>query len=195
MAHTMHGPHFFNRHLFFRHNRALLRDTPWRWVMALGIAFVVLGTVGLAMVVLMTLASILLFGILILIGGTAQVVHAFSIPTWSDRISHLLIGLLYLFAGMIIILDPVVASAVFTALLAFALILIGSFRVVLASQNRTRHGWIWPLAGGIISILLGVMILAHWPVTGLWVIGLFVSVEMIFHGWSLIALSWLEKKA
>lgn len=200
MTHTTHGHHFSNWHHLFRHQHTEVNATDWRWGMALGIAFVVFGTIGLGMVVLMTLASIVFLGALVLIGGAAQVIQAFSIPTWRERLAHLLIGILYLFASWVMISDPLVASAVFTIMLAWALIIIGIFRVVVAVQNRVRHGWWWPLVAGFLSVALGVMILAQWPMTGLWVIGLFVCLEMIFHGWGLIALSWsstttMEKKA
>jgi uncharacterized membrane protein HdeD (DUF308 family) len=56
-------------------------------------------------------------------------------------------------------------------------------------------GWYWPLLSGIVSILLGGLIVAQWPASGLWVIGLFVAIELIFNGWSYIFIALAARKA
>jgi len=183
----------------FFHDLAHSRDLKpterqWAWLMALGILFVILGMIGLGMVVLMTLVSIFAFGILLIAGGAVQVIQAISYSGWKQKFSYLLIGLLYLFAGWVIISEPFLVSAAFTMVLAWILIFIGMSRIVIAVQNRKRQGWVWPLVGGLLSVILGFLILLQWPVTGLWVIGLFMSLEMIIHGWSYIALSLAEKR-
>ena len=66
---------------------------------------------------------------------------------------------------------------------------IGIVRLIMAFQLRGIKNWGWPLIGGIAAIVLGLMILARWPVSGFWVIGLFVALEMIFSGWSYIIIS------
>jgi uncharacterized membrane protein HdeD (DUF308 family) len=59
----------------------------------------------------------------------------------------------------------------------------------MALQWRGFKSWVWPLIGGIVAIILGLMILTSWPISGFWVIGLFVSIEMIFSGWSYIIIA------
>jgi uncharacterized membrane protein HdeD (DUF308 family) len=49
--------------------------------------------------------------------------------------------------------------------------------------------WSWVLLDGVVSLLLGVLIWRRWPVSALWVIGLFVGIEMLLNGWSLVMLS------
>ena len=56
-------------------------------------------------------------------------------------------------------------------------------------------GWGWPLVGGIISIILGLLIIAQWPISGFWVIGLFVAIEMIVSGWSYIFVALAARQA
>jgi len=195
MATTTNGHQRIDWNLFTRLVQPEPAEKHWGRLMALGFLFVILGTIGLGMVVWMTLASILAVGILAMVGGVVQLVQAFTFDGWKGKASHLLIGLLYLVAGWLIIADPLSASAVVTMLLALTLIFIGILRTALALQNRGRQRWVWPLIGGLLSGILGVMILLQWPVTGLWVIGLFVSVEMIFHGWAYVALSLIEKRS
>jgi uncharacterized membrane protein HdeD (DUF308 family) len=170
-------------------------EKQWGWLMALGILFVALGTIGLGMLFALTLASILYLGILLLVGGAIQTVQAFSFQGWRNVASHLLMGVLYLFAAYMVIANPVAASATLTLLLASALVVLGIVRGATAIAHREYHQWGWLLFSGIVSVVLGVMILAQWPVTGFWVIGLYVAIDMIFHGWSYIGLSLAVKDA
>lgn len=73
--------------------------------------------------------------------------------------------------------------------------MIGILRIGMALQLRGFRNWIWPLLGGIIAILLGVMIVAGWPFSGLWVIGLFVAIEIIIDGWTCIVIALTAKSA
>jgi uncharacterized membrane protein HdeD (DUF308 family) len=104
-------------------------------------------------------------------------------------------AVLYLAAGVVVIVDPLVASMVFTLLLAFTFILVGIVRIVMAIQLRGFKNWFLPLLGGIISGILGVIILVGWPISGLWVIGLFVAIELLVNGWSYIFIALAAREA
>jgi uncharacterized membrane protein HdeD (DUF308 family) len=158
----------------------------WGWMLALGILFIVLGTIGLGMAFALTLASVLFFGVLLLVGGGAQLVGAFQTKGWKSTLWNILIALVYIGAGALVIYDPVGTSIALTLVIAAALVAIGVLRIIMAFQLRRARGWWWPLVAGIASIILGGMIYANLPVSGLWVIGLFVALEMIFHGWSYV---------
>ena len=56
-----------------------------------------------------------------------------------------------------------------------------------------RRGWGWLLASGIVSVVLGWMIWAQWPASGLWVIGLLVGIQLLFTGWSLVMLALVAR--
>jgi uncharacterized membrane protein HdeD (DUF308 family) len=167
----------------------------WGWLLAMGIISVVLGTIGLGMTFALTLASILFFGVLILVDGGLQFFQAFKCKGWKGVSWHVIIALLYVVAGIAIVKNPLFASAVLTLVLAWTIIAVGIVRSVIAFQHRGTGGWVWALLGGIVSILLGIMILAEWPVSGMWIIGLFVAIELIFNGWSQIMLALAAKHA
>jgi uncharacterized membrane protein HdeD (DUF308 family) len=158
----------------------------WGWLLAVGILSVILGIVGLGMTLLLTLVSVLYFGILIIVVGGVQVFQAFKCTGWKSVLFHLVIGLLYVVAGIMIVTFPLFASLALTWTLAIILIAVGVLRLVVAAQHRGTTGWGWALAGGVITILLGLMIVARWPLDALWVIGLFIAVELIVNGWTLI---------
>jgi len=158
----------------------------WKWFLALGIIFFVLGFIGLGRVFALTVASVFFFGILILIGGVIQLFESFKCEGWKNILFHLIIAILYVLIGIEIIIDPIFASTVLTLLMAIGLVLVGIARIVMAIQIKEATNWFWPLFSGIVSVLLGIIIAVRWPVSGLFIIGLFIAIEMIFHGWSYI---------
>jgi uncharacterized membrane protein HdeD (DUF308 family) len=93
------------------------------------------------------------------------------------------------------LVDPLLASATLTLAIAWILILVGFMRGIMAYQLRPASGWYWALISGIVSIGLGSMIIAEWPASGLWVIGLFVAVELIFNGWSYVFVALAARRA
>ena len=166
----------------------------WGWLLAQGILLVILGTIGLGMTIWLTLASVFIFGVFLVIGGAVQIFQTFKCKGWGSILWHGLIAVLYVLAGFSIMADPLAASTLFTLLLAGALVGIGVMRLIIAFQLRGAKNWFWPLIGGIAAIFLGIMILARWPVSGLWVIGLFVAIEMIFGGWTYIFIALAAKE-
>ena len=166
----------------------------WGWLLVFGIIFLVLGIIGLGMTFFLTKIVALYVGFLILIGGVSQLYLAFSTKGWKGSILNILIGILYIIVGIEIIANPVLASVVLTLLLAITILVIGVVRIILALQLRPLENWIWTLIGGLITVLLGIMILAKWPASGLWVIGLFIAIEMIVNGWSLITVALAAKQ-
>lgn len=167
----------------------------WAWLLALGIMFVVLGTFGIGMASIVTLGSVVFFGVMLLVGGAAQLVQAFKCSGWKAIVWQILIGVLYLVAGVEVITNPVGASVILTLLLGATIGAVGAARIVLAINHRGTAGWTWTLIGGAVTVLLSFMILSQWPVSGMWVIGLLISVEMIVNGWSAIVLALAAKNA
>jgi uncharacterized membrane protein HdeD (DUF308 family) len=166
----------------------------WGWLLAQGLLLVVLGTIGLGMTIWLTMASVFIFGVFLVIGGGVQIFQTFKCKGWESILWHGLIAALYLLAGLSIMAEPLAASTLITLLLAGALMGIGVVRLIMAFQLRGLKNWVWPLIGGIAAIVLGFMILARWPVSGFWVIGLFVAIEMIFSGWSSIFIALAAKE-
>jgi len=126
-----------------------LRDTvfgelkkKWGWLLALGVLLIVLGTVGLWMSFAMTLATVMMFGALLMVGGVFQLLNAFQLKGWKSVLWHVLIALLYIAAGIVIFTDPVFASLSLTIALAWILIAVGLLRILMAFQLRPANGWV-----------------------------------------------------
>lgn len=159
----------------------------WGWFLGLGVVLALLGTIALGSAVLTTLASMVFVGWLMMMGGVFQTLHAFTCREWGGFFIDLLAGLLYAVAGLLIVLHPAATATGLTLLIAILLIFGGIFRIAVALTVRF-HNWLWLLLHGAVNLLLGIFILQDWPMSGLQVIGLFIGIDMIFNGWSLIML-------
>jgi uncharacterized membrane protein HdeD (DUF308 family) len=160
----------------------------WGWYLALGIVLIVLGTIAIGSTLVMTIASVFFFGWLLIIGGAMEVIHAFWHKRWAGFFLDLLTGILYVVAGWMMVSNPQESALLLTLVIAMFLVFEGVFRIVAALAARYPH-WGWVMFNGVISLILGIMIWRQWPYSGLWVIGLFVGIEMLLNGWSLVMLS------
>jgi uncharacterized membrane protein HdeD (DUF308 family) len=158
------------------------------WFLVIGIALVILGMVAIGYTVEMTIVSVMFLGWLLLIAGLFEVVHGFTRRPWSGFFVNLLGGALYAVAGVVMVANPARAAVILTLLIAIILVFGGLFRLFIAFSTQLHHrGWL--ILNGAISIILGLMIWDAWPVSGLWVIGLFIGIDMIFDGWTEIMLA------
>ena len=159
-----------------------------RRLLLLGIAMIVLGTLGIFASVIFTIASVVFFGWLLLLGGAVLTVHAFSASRWSGFFLQLLSGVLYLLVGWTLITRPVPGAVALTLIYAISLVVQGVFRLGAALATR-MDGRGSLLLSGAITLLLGILIWNQWPSSGLWVIGLFLGIDLLFYGWWLVSLA------
>ena len=155
------------------------------FLIGMGIALIILGAIAIGSSFITTLATVLVFGLLLLLGAVFQLVTAFWGRRWRGFVLHLLTGVLYFIAGVFMIENPLEAALGLTVLVAACLLIGGILRIILSLVERF-DGWGWMVLNGIVSVLLGTAIWSQWPLSGLWVIGLFVGMEMLLSG-----LSWV----
>ncbi|MEJ0018411.1 MAG: HdeD family acid-resistance protein [Acetobacteraceae bacterium] len=161
--------------------------TAWGWFVALGVAQLVLGIVAWFDVIAFTIAGVIFIGALLLIAGAFQIIHAFMDREWGAFALHVLMGVLYVIGGALLMAEPLEGSVVITILVAAALIIGGVLRVIMAVRHRGMTGWGLLLAGGLISLGVGVLLYVTLPWSGLWVVGTLIAVELIVQG-----VGWLQ---
>jgi uncharacterized membrane protein HdeD (DUF308 family) len=176
-----------------RHELEVIRAN-WGWFLALGIILIIVGTGAVAMPIVAGLATAVTFGALLLLGGTAQLVGAFWTRDWSGFFLSLLMGVLYLVLGLLFLSAPLKAEEAMTLFLACVLLVGGLFRIFGSLMYQFPH-WGWTLVGGAINLTLGILIWRQLPEAALWVIGLFVGIDMIFTGWTWVMLALAVKNA
>lgn len=155
------------------------------WLLVLGALLIVVGMVAISSAFIATLATVVTLGILLMIGGVVEIVDAFLGRGWRGFWMHLLGGIMYLVLGFLLVQRPLAAAAFFTLMLAAAFFVGGLFRIIVALSERF-YGWVWVLLNGIVTLVLGILIWREWPEAAFWVIGLFVGIDMLLDGWSLV---------
>ena len=105
----------------------------------------------------------------------------------------MLVGTLYAVGGIVLVADPLAASVLLTLAFAAALIASGGVRIFLALSHWRHFGWLL-LASGIVGVLAGLVILSKWPLSGLWVFGLVVGIDLLLHGTWWVVSGWTARE-
>jgi uncharacterized membrane protein HdeD (DUF308 family) len=170
------------------HDERASLQPNWFLFLILGLVSVFVGFLAIGSTFITTLASVVVFGVLLLIAGATEVIHAVMVRNLKGFALHLLGAALYLLAGLFMLEHPLKAAVVLTLLIAAALLVGGFLRIVFALAVRF-HAWPWVLFNGVIDLILGFLILNEWPGSSLWVIGLFIGIDLLFNGWSWVILA------
>ena len=95
--------------------------------------YLVAGVIALGSVVMATVATVYVVGIMMIIAGVFEVIHSFQIKTWGRFIFWLLLGILYIIAGFVAFDNPLLTAVWLTLILGAALVASGIMRVFLGS--------------------------------------------------------------
>lgn len=164
------------------------------WSIALSILLILAGLIAIVVPEISGLAITLIFGWLMIVSGITHFIFAFKTHTTGGRLWELLIGAVYVFTGVYLILHPVEALFALTLILACYLFFEAIVEFIQYFQLRPRHGAGWLILDGIITLVLAVMIWRSWPASSVWVIGTLVGISMIFSGFSRLMLSLAAKR-
>ncbi|MBN2577898.1 MAG: HdeD family acid-resistance protein [Pirellulales bacterium] len=165
----------------------------WGWFLALGVLMALIGIVALGWSFTTTMVSMVFLGWLLVCSGAIEVAHAFWKRKWSGFFLDLLAGILYGGIGFLILANPCTTAVTLTFMVAVLLLFGGVYRLVAAVTLQPPHEY-FVFLNGAVSLLLGLMIWRGWPFDGLWVIGLFVGIDMIFNGLTLVMLALNTRK-
>jgi uncharacterized membrane protein HdeD (DUF308 family) len=136
-------------------------------------------------------------GIMMVIAGVAEVINAFQFKTWGKFVLWIVLGLLYIVAGILTFENPLLAAALLTLMLGIALVVSGVMRIILAFSMKEGMPWMWVVLSGVITLLLGFIVLAKWPVSSLYILGIFLGVDLVFAGvgWIFVGLGLKSRQA
>jgi uncharacterized membrane protein HdeD (DUF308 family) len=154
----------------------------WAAIAAFGVLLVVLGVAALFFSLVATIATVTLNGVLFLIAGGAEIGIGMHSREWGRFFLWVIGGLLYIAAGVLCIVNPIFASVLLTVFLGAGLIAAGVVRAFLAFQLPADHSRSLILVAAAVSILLGLIIVSHWPLDSVYVLGTLLGVDLLFHG-------------
>jgi len=160
------------------------------WVrVLLGIMLIIAGIIILGDVVLATIISAILIGVVAIIAGAFEIVHAFWTKGWGGFLWQILLGVLYVVFGYLLVTQPLSGALFLTWMLGVVLFASGVVRIVLGLRQWSDLGGIMVFSGAL-AVVAGLIILARWPASGLWVLGLLLGIDFIAHGIAWLTFAW-----
>ena len=160
----------------------------WGWFLAFGLGLVLLRILAIVRSVAATVVSMLFFGWLLLIAAGIEIAQAIMVGKWAGLFQHWLSAALFGVLGALIIWRPIVTAEILTLLMGAFFLVAGLFQLVTPFVVSLPE-WGWHALNGLITLVLGILILAQWPISGLWVIGIFLGIELIFYGGAWVAVA------
>lgn len=161
----------------------------WGWILALGIVYIVAGIIALGNGLLSTVLSVAIIGAVMFISGVFEIISAFQMKTWSSFFLWIVLGALYALAGIFVWANPLLAAGALTLLIGIALIASGLVRIFLAFRLPDTAPRFWICLSGAITVLLGAIILSQWPISSLYVLGLFLGIDLLFAGFGWVGMA------
>ena len=157
----------------------------WAWFLVAGILLMVLGAACIVKSQTATTFSILALGWVLAICGVVWLVGALQTWTWGGFFVYLLNAIIRGVTGYLLIRHPDAGAAGITMVLAALFIVGGLFRAIVAGKIQFPR-WGWTVFAGLVSVALGVYLLATWSSTSTFFLGLAIGIDLVFDGASLV---------
>lgn len=161
-----------------------------RWSLVWALLLILLSLLALACPFVTSLWVLGFIGCLCIVSSITQAVHAFHSKGVGDILWKLFVAFLYFGVGVYLLLNPLVSLTSLTLVIGFFFLAEGVLNAIeyFRSSSSTASGWI--LFDGIVSLVLGAMILRHWPSSSLWAFGTLIGIGMLVTGVSRLMISF-----
>jgi uncharacterized membrane protein HdeD (DUF308 family) len=152
------------------------------WYIIAAIVFILAGIAAIVEPGMAALGVTLLVGWLLIFGAVAHLIATFRGGGAARVLWELLSAVVFAVGGFYMLSHPLLALGSLTALLGGVIIAVGIFEIITYFRMQREHPSGWILANGILALILGGLILAHWPSSSVWAIGTLVGVNLLFTG-------------
>ena len=170
-------------------------NREFRWSIIASVLMIVLGFLAILVPPISGIAVTLFVAWLMMLAGVAHWVYAWHRRHRPGIWWGWLLGILFIGAGICMLVFPVAALASLTLVLGAYLLVDAALEFTLAFRLRPLNGWGWLLFDGLVALILGIIIWATWPRSSLWVIGTLVGVSILLSGVSRFMLSLAARHA
>jgi uncharacterized membrane protein HdeD (DUF308 family) len=160
----------------------------WGWFIALGVLSLVAGVLAIILPAAAALAVEIVVGVLLVFEGIFLVVRAVQLRSWPGTATRAVLAVLALLAGILLLVFPPTGVLTLALIVGVYFIVAGILTIIQAFQVRRAWGWAGLLISGILSVILGALVLFIWPEMAAPVLGILVGVHLVFSGAWLIAL-------
>jgi len=157
----------------------------WGWFLLFGILLAALGVVCVVKAQTATAFSILALGWILMISGVFWLITSFYAFSWHGFFLYLLNAIIRGVVGYLLIRHPNAGAEGVTMLLAALFIVGGLFRAISSSVIQFPK-WGWTFVSGLVALALGIYLMAIWRTASTFFVGLFIGIDLIFDGASLV---------
>jgi uncharacterized membrane protein HdeD (DUF308 family) len=163
----------------------------WRWFLGEGIVLLILGVLALLAPAIASLAATVFFGWILFISGVVGLIATFRARRVAGYWWSMISAAIGIVAGLLLLSRPGPGTLSLTAVLIAFLIAEGIVSILYAVEHRSAVSgrWGWMLASGIIDVCLGGLLLAGFPGTAVWALGLVLGINLLFGGWALVLMA------
>jgi len=165
----------------------------WRLFLAEGVFFIFLGLCAMLVPQFFTVAIVVFLGWILLFGGIVHVSRAFVFDNMPGFGWWMFMGILQVIVGYLFITKPVAGALTLTMLMTVFFALEGIAKMSLALMMRPLANWGFILFSGITALVFALIIWISWSESAHWLLGLFLGINMVFLGWSLVKISLHHK--
>ena len=165
------------------------------WYIALAVGMMILGVLAIVAPLAATFALEQLAGVALAVGGIILVIHAFRWRISERFFFSLILGILYFAAGIILLAYPLTGILSLTIAIGAFFFVAGVLKIINAFRIRPSSTWGWVLFSGLMSLFLSGLIMVGMPLTALWVVGLFVGIDLVFSGLAMLMVMLAVRKA
>lgn len=165
----------------------------WRALMAVGVLAILVGCVAIVVPAVASVATAIFIGWILLIAGAFLVAGAFTAHSIGTVILRLLWALLTVAVGLWLIVEPDNGTLTLTLVLGIYFLFMGITRIAVAFAARGQQNAGLVGLSGVAGLLIGILVLAKFPSSADWAIGLLVGIDLIFAGWALVSVALLGK--
>jgi len=157
----------------------------WGWFLVFGILLMILGAACVGKAQTATTFSILALGWVLAISAVVWLVSSFYAWSSSGFFVYLLNAIIRGVTGYLLIRHPDAGAEGVTMLLAALFIVGGLFRAAGASVIQFPR-WGWTVFAGLVSVALGVYLVATWSTSSTFFVGIAVGIDLIFDAAALV---------
>jgi uncharacterized membrane protein HdeD (DUF308 family) len=160
----------------------------WRLLLFQGVALIVLGVLAICVPLAATVAVEIFLGWLFLIGGIVGLIAMFSADDIPAFLWSLITAALSVAVGVLLIWRPIEGALSLTLALTAFFVAEGVFQIVssIAYRKAMAGTWGWMLASGAADLVLAAIIIAGWPLSAAWTLGLLAGVNLLTSGWAIV---------
>ena len=169
----------------------LARD--WKSLMAVGVLAIAIGCVAIVVPALAAVGTAIFIGWILLIAGAFLVAGAFAANSIGTVLLRLLWALLTVVVGLWLIVEPHNGTLTLTLVLGIYFLFMGLTRIAVAFAGRGQAGAGLVGLSGLAGLLIGILVLAKFPSSADWAIGLLVGIDLIIAGWTLTSVALVGK--